>query len=75
LGILFKEGSRLPEHCACSRDRSDGYQGIENVPGRIVVADRNWAYLLKRGAGYQNTVHAVETGVMATRALIMYRRE
>jgi hypothetical protein len=41
LCIHCGEEWRLPEHCACSRYRSGGYQGTENVPGRGLVAVRH----------------------------------
>jgi len=41
-------GGPQTENCACSRDRSGGYQGIENVPVRIVVVARHCALVFNR---------------------------
>ena len=49
----------LPD-TACSREKSGGYQGTVSTQRR----DSGWV---------PDTVHAVETGVVATRALSMYQ--
>jgi len=48
LCMQYRQEWGLREHCACSIDRSGGYQGIEHVPGRAVVDAIHCALVFNR---------------------------
>ena len=58
--------------CACCRDSSGGNQGTEQVPGKGVVAARHCIHCGEEWWLPEHCGRAVDTVVVATRALSMY---